>query len=90
MFQTYSIFVAGKVQGVFYRQRTKEKAVNLNIKGTVQNLQDGRVYICASGTIEQLIALIDWCWQGPSRASVTNVTHEVVEFKSFDAFTIEK
>lgn len=88
MLKTVSIIVTGKVQGVFYRQSTKEKATALDIKGEVKNLQDETVCIIASGTAEQLKQLIEWCRQGPPRAKVTNVLVEEMNLKSFDTFSI--
>lgn len=82
--------VSGKVQGVYFRQTTKEKAKTLNITGTVKNLPDGTVHITATGTADQLKEIIEWCWQGPSRARVSNVRHETCEPKQFQTFTIEE
>ncbi|MBC7826836.1 MAG: acylphosphatase [Chitinophagaceae bacterium] len=90
MIQTISIIVTGKVQGVFYRQSTKEKALELNITGVVSNLHDGSVKIIASGDADQLHKLAEWCWQGPRRAKVMGVTQETLALQTFDAFTIEK
>ena len=90
MQQTISIIVRGKVQGVFYRQSTKEKANELNVSGTVRNLPDGSVYILATGDSEQLNALVEWCWQGPRRARVTDVQQEICVLQHFPSFTIEK
>jgi acylphosphatase len=90
MLQTISIIVTGKVQGVFFRQSTKEKAIELNITGLVKNLPDESVYILATGTPEQLQALIEWCWQGSRRAQVKNVKVEESSFQSFNRFSIER
>ena len=90
MLQTLSIIITGKVQGVFYRQCTKEKAKELNISGIVRNLPDDTVQIIASGTAEKLETLIEWCWKGPSRARVTGIKQEIRAFQEFDSFRIEK
>ena len=90
MAQTISIIVTGKVQGVFYRQSSKEKAIELNITGVVKNLPDGSVNIIARGDTDKLNTFIEWCWQGPRRAMVTGVRHETIAPQSFQAFTIEK
>ena len=86
--QTVSIIVSGKVQGVFYRQNTKEKATALGIQGTVENLDDGSVSIIASGTREQLQQLIQWCHQGPSKAKVAQVTVTEIPVQAFNGFRI--
>jgi acylphosphatase len=90
MLQTISITITGKVQGVFYRQSAKEKARELNVTGIVRNLPDESVYIIATGSSEQLQALVEWCWQGPRRAQVKNVKVEKSALQSFDTFSIEK
>jgi acylphosphatase len=88
MLKTVSIIVSGKVQGVFYRQGTKEKAIASGIKGEVSNMRDETVHIVATGTAEQLEQLIEWCRHGPSRAKVTNVIVEEMSLKLFDKFNI--
>ena len=60
MLQTISITISGLVQGVYYRQSTKEKALELGIAGIVKNLPDGNVFILATGTGEQLDQLVQW------------------------------
>jgi acylphosphatase len=90
MLQTFSITVTGKVQGVYFRQSTKEKAQELGITGMVKNLPDGSVYIQASGTAQQLNRLVAWCKEGPRRAVVTAVTVETITPVAFMGFTIER
>ena len=53
MFEMHA-FVSGRVQGVGFRYRTKILAEKLGLKGTVCNLDDGRVEIYAQGTEERL------------------------------------
>lgn len=88
MLQTVLIIVTGKVQGVFYRQTTKEKANELGIKGEVRNMIDESVHIIATGTKEQLAQFAEWCWQGPPRANVKNITIEETNPRPFDKFSI--
>lgn len=90
MLQTFSITVSGKVQGVYYRQSAKEKALELGLTGTVENLRNGHVLLVATGTTEQLNKLVDWCKQGPSRARVTDVQVEQETARSFTGFTIQR
>jgi acylphosphatase len=88
--QTITITVSGKVQGVYYRQSTKEMATTLGITGYVKNLVDGNVYIVATGTKEQLDKLIAWCRQGPSKARVTGVEVQESPLLEFDGFSIQR
>ncbi|HEX6429901.1 MAG TPA: acylphosphatase [Niastella sp.] len=90
MLQTISITVSGIVQGVFYRQSTKEKALELGISGLVKNLPDGNVQIVATGTSGQLDQLVQWCKQGPPRAKVTEVNVEQVTQQEFMGFAIAR
>jgi acylphosphatase len=86
--QTVSITVKGRVQGVFYRQSTKETGTELGITGKVKNLSNGDVHIVATGTEEQLQKLIEWCKRGPDRAVVTDVVVQKVPLQTFDRFRV--
>ena len=90
MLQSISIIVDGLVQGVFYRQSTKAKAVELTITGEIKNKPDGTVHILATGTEVQLNNLVDWCKKGPEMAIVTNVKVEKITLQAFKGFTIVK
>ena len=65
--------VSGKVQGVFYRASTAERARALGITGYAKNLSDGRVEVLACGEAAEVEELIDWLWQGPPAAKVQGV-----------------
>lgn len=68
--ECYRFIVNGRVQGVYFRQSTAEKARDLGLRGWVQNLPDGRVEGLASGPNHQLEALKSWLRQGPPAARV--------------------
>ena len=67
------LLVSGRVQGVFFRQNSVEKAQGLGLTGWVKNRRDDTVELLAEGEKEQLQKLVDWCHQGPRAAVVTNV-----------------
>ena len=67
------VFISGMVQGVFFRQRTKQQAENLGVTGWVRNLYDGRVEAVFEGEEENVKALVDFCRKGPRGAVITNV-----------------
>jgi acylphosphatase len=73
-----SILVSGKVQGVFYRASTEEKAKEIGLTGFVRNEPDGKVYIEAQGKQEQLDELVKWCKRGPERARVDEISLEEI------------
>ena len=69
-------FVAGRVQGVFYRASARQRATDLGVTGHARNLPDGRVEVLACGAREAVEAFCAWLWQGPPAASVTSVVVE--------------
>ncbi len=72
-------YVSGRVQGVFYRATTRQKATELGIAGYARNLQDGRVEVLAVGSPERVQALIEWLWIGSATSQVTEVAVEEVD-----------
>ncbi len=90
MLKHYNITVKGKVQGVWYRKSTQDKAKELGIAGFVKNLPNGDVYIEAEGTESQLKSLLDWCVIGPEYAKVAHVSFEQGTSRAFALFEIER
>jgi acylphosphatase len=88
--KTVSIIVTGKVQGVFYRQSTKEKARELKITGEVRNMSDGSVHIIATGYPEQLDQLIKWCKTGPPKSIVEETNVNDLPMHEYDGFMIKR
>ena len=70
--------VSGRVQGVFYRAATRERARHLGLVGYARNLDDGRVEVVAFGAPEALDALERWLWQRPPAARVEAVRREAL------------
>ncbi len=50
--------VHGRVQGVFFRAKTRDSAINLGLTGNVKNLPDGSVEIIAQGSKDNLEKLL--------------------------------
>jgi acylphosphatase len=86
--KTVSIFVTGKVQGVWYRKYTVDKATELGITGYVKNRPDNSVYILATGTREQLDALAQWCYTGSPKSNVEHVEVKEEELKVMEGFRV--
>jgi len=82
-------FVSGLVQGVFFRSETRRVAKNLNVKGWIRNLSDGRVEVLAEGEKENIDKLIEFLKVGPSAATVDKVDIKTESFKNeFNDFEI--
>ena len=58
MSNVYSVRVlySGKVQGVGFRYQTLQVAREFMVTGEVKNLTDGRVFLCAEGQEQEVVA----------------------------------
>ena len=68
--------VEGRVQGVGFRWSASRRAEELGLRGSVRNLPDGAVELCAEGSSEALEILARWLRRGPPGA-VVDVVEEV-------------
>ena len=82
--------VEGRVQGVFYRASTAEKAASLSVDGWVRNLPDGRVEVVIAGEPAAVERLTAWLWEGPSGALVTAVAVEEFAEPVGSGFRVER
>ena len=89
MIRRANIIISGSVQGVFFRDHTKTKAKDLNLKGYVRNEPNGTVKIVVEGEEIQIQNLVDWCHKGSPSATVESVDIEMLPPKyEFDTFKI--
>ena len=65
--------ITGRVQGVFFRDSTRQKAEDLNLSGWVKNSSDGGVEAVFEGPSGEVREIVSWCERGPSQAAVENV-----------------
>ena len=86
----YEIVVTGRVQGVWYRKFTQEKAYELGIKGWVKNTPDGNVIVMAQAEKKDLETFIDYLKIGPPMARVNKIyTSEMNVTTNFDNFSVK-
>jgi len=71
--------VEGKVQGVGFRKVTLDRARALDLVGIVKNLENGNVYVEASGEGKNIEELINFLQKGPALAAVTSVRAEELD-----------
>lgn len=76
--------ISGRVQGVCFRECTRNEASKLNVGGYVRNLADGRVEAVIEGPTDQVQLLLDYVGHGPIHARVSNV--EVTEEEPIGEF----
>ena len=66
----------GSVQGVGFRYFVQKVARDMELKGWVRNLDDGRVEVYAIGTAAELDELAGHLWRGPSMSDVRGVEQQ--------------
>ena len=90
-------FITGRVQGVFFRSETCNKARELDLTGWVKNLEDpyvafgdrdggrrpshGRVEAVFEGDKDKVEKIIEWAKKGPILAKVENVEVNFEEYR---------
>ena len=77
----------GRVQGVFFRDSTRQRADSAGVAGWVANRPDGAVEAVFEGEDEAVERLVAWMGDGPRGAAVerTEVNEEEPEgLRGFD------
>lgn len=74
MSECWKFQVEGRVQGVWFRESTKQRAKLLGLCGYAINCPDGSVEVLACGESESLKALKEWLHDGPPMAQVKSVS----------------
>ena len=71
------VLVHGKVQGVFFRDTVRRRALAAGVAGWVRNSHDGTVEAVLEGETGAVEALVQVCREGPRGARVDRI--EVAE-----------
>jgi acylphosphatase len=83
------VVVHGDVQGVFFRDTTRREASRRGVAGWVTNRSDGAVEAVFEGEPKDVDALVAFCREGPSGASVDRVEDEAEEPEGLDGFRVK-
>jgi len=67
--------ISGRVQGVFFRVNTRNKANDLGLTGWVKNRWDDKVEVVCEGPKEKIDRMLEWLKKGPKYSKVTQVEH---------------
>ena len=80
--------ISGQVQGVGYREFVRRNALDLQLAGYTENLDDGRVEVVAEGDREDLELLLVRLRMGPTHAVVDEIEVSWGEGGSLDRFYV--
>lgn len=67
------VVIHGDVQGVSFRDATRQEAEGAGLAGWVRNRDDGAVEAVFEGDADAVERLVEWCRSGPSSADVDDV-----------------
>jgi acylphosphatase len=84
------VHVSGRVQGVFFRATTRDRAREAGVDGWVRNLDDGRVEAVFEGPREAVESMVGFCETGSPAANVTDVAVEYGSPEGVDGFTVRR
>lgn len=81
--------VSGRVQGVYYRAFTQERAISLGVKGWVRNVPGGGVEAVLEGERKQVGELLKAMKSGPTGSLVLGMELSELEARGYEDFEIE-
>jgi acylphosphatase len=82
------VVVHGYVQGVFFRDTARRRAVTAGVAGWVRNRPDGSVEAVFEGDADAVERMVDFCRQGPRGAHVEWVETIEEEAEGLEGFSI--
>lgn len=85
MSESYRFRVNGRVQGVSFRQGSRQRALELGLSGWVANQPDGSVMGEVAGAAEPLALFRRWLEHGPPLAQVTQLNWQACAAAQDDA-----
>ncbi len=80
--------VRGRVQGVFFREATVERARESGALGWVRNADDGSVEVHAEGAAAAVDDLLEFLHEGPPAAEVEAVEVEPAKVEGHEQFAV--
>ena len=82
--------VKGRVQGVGFRWWVRSRALELGLRGSATNLDDGRVEVVAEGPEPALRALLEVLREGASPGRVDFVAERWSDARGLDDGFVER
>jgi len=87
---TLHLLISGRVQGVWFRQFTRQQSEACGVTGYVRNLPNGRVEAVLSGESAAVRQVEVWLNEGPELAQVAEVASAEVPFQLFESFEVRR
>jgi acylphosphatase len=82
------VVVKGDVQGVFFRDSTRERARSRGVAGWVSNRSDGSVEAVFEGDEDGVESMVRFCREGPRQAEVRDVDVSEEEPEGLEGFEV--
>jgi acylphosphatase len=82
------LIVHGLVQGVFFRESTRRKAISHGVQGWAHNRLDGTVEAVFEGERDAVEQLVGFCHEGPRGAIVERVERFDEPVEGLSGFSI--
>ena len=87
--KAFKATVSGKVQGVWFRDSTRQEAIKLKVTGWVKNIPGGTVYLEAEGEENNLKSLERWLYTGSPHSRVDRVDLQwIMPTKTYSNFKV--
>jgi acylphosphatase len=83
------VTVHGRVQGVYFRDSTRQAARSAGVAGWVRNEPDGTVQAHLEGPPDAVDQMLDFLREGPRDASVTDVDVREVPPEGLRGFAVD-
>lgn len=84
------VLVSGRVQGVYFRATTRDRAREQGVDGWVRNLDDGRVEAAFEGPRDDVESMVEFCHEGSPAAAVESVEAEYDDLEGLDGFEVRR
>lgn len=85
---SYIAHLSGKVQGVYFRVSSQQKAIDYSLSGYAKNLADGDVEVFLSGEEKNVKKMLTWLEHGPEDAQVAQMQKKQVDWQEHSFFSI--
>ena len=87
--KAFKATVSGKVQGVWFRDSTRQEAIKLKVTGWVKNIPGGTVYLEAEGEENNLKSLERWLHISSLHSRVDRVDLQwIMPTKTYSTFKV--